>query len=44
VRALRDHTRRPWELIVMDNGSTDGTGTYLAGLQDFAVVPAMGEG
>ena len=32
-------TRQPWELIVIDNGSTDGTGTYLAGVQDAAAVP-----
>ena len=29
--ALVRHTRPPWELIVIDNGSTDGTGIYLAG-------------
>jgi len=37
--ALVRHTRRPWELIVIDNGSTDGTGIYLAGVQDVAQVP-----
>jgi len=37
--ALVRHTRLPWELIVVDNGSTDGTGTYLAGVQDVAPVP-----
>src|SRR5271166_5261928 len=37
--ALFRHTRPPWELIVIDNGSTDGTGTYLAGVQDASPVP-----
>jgi O-antigen biosynthesis protein len=32
------HTRPPWEPIVVDNGSTDGTGIYLAGVQDVAPV------
>ncbi len=32
-------TRSPWELIVINNGSTDGTGVYLAGVQDAAPVP-----
>ncbi len=36
--ALVRHTRPPWELIVIDNGSTDGTGIYLAGVQDVATV------
>ncbi len=33
------HTRAPWELIVIDNRSTDGTGAYLAGVQDAVPVP-----
>ncbi len=39
IAALVRHTRAPWELIVVDNGSTDGTGDYLAGVQDAASVP-----
>ncbi len=39
VQGLFRHTRRPWELIVIDNGSTDGTGDYLAGVQDASGVP-----
>ena len=30
--ALNRHTRVPWELIAIDNGSTDGTASYLAGV------------
>ena len=37
--ALKEHTRPPWELIVVDNGSTDGTGLYLTGARDLAAVP-----
>jgi glycosyltransferase involved in cell wall biosynthesis len=37
--ALFRHTRPAWELIVIDNGSTDGTGLYLAGVRDAASVP-----
>jgi glycosyltransferase involved in cell wall biosynthesis len=39
ITALVRRTRRTWELIVIDNGSTDGTGTYLSGVQDAAAVP-----
>jgi GT2 family glycosyltransferase len=39
ITALRSYTRQPWELIVIDNGSTDGTAAYLSGVQDAAAVP-----
>ena len=39
IAALRRHTRRPWELVVIDNGSSDGTADYLAGVSDMASVP-----
>jgi len=38
VPALFRQTRRPWELIVVDNGSADGTAQYLAGVRDAAPV------
>jgi glycosyltransferase involved in cell wall biosynthesis len=37
--ALFRNTRPPWELIVIDNGSTDETGAYLGGVQDASPVP-----
>ena len=39
IAALKSHTRQPWELVVIDNGSTDHTDIYLAGVQDDAAVP-----
>ncbi len=39
MAALMRCTCSPWELIVVNNGSTDGTGDYLAGVQDAAPVP-----
>ncbi len=39
LSALVRHTRAPWEMIVIDNGSSDGTGAYLAGVQDAVPVP-----
>jgi O-antigen biosynthesis protein len=39
IRALLRHTQRAWELIVVDNGSTDDTAAYLRGVQDAAPVP-----
>jgi len=39
LQSLFHFTRAPWELIVVDNGSTDDTKTYLAGVQDATAVP-----
>ncbi len=39
MAALMRCTRSPWELIVINNGSTDGTSDYLAGVQDASPVP-----
>jgi glycosyltransferase involved in cell wall biosynthesis len=39
LAALKEHTRPAWELIAIDNGSTDGTALYLAGARDLAAVP-----
>lgn len=32
LKSILSATRYPYELILVDNGSTDGTGTYLSGL------------
>jgi GT2 family glycosyltransferase len=37
--ALVRFTRPPWELIAIDNGSSDGTSDYLAGVHDCAPLP-----
>ena len=39
VAALMRQTGPNWELIVVNNGSNDGTGDYLAGVQDASPVP-----
>jgi len=39
LQGLFRYTRAPWELIVVDNGSTDDTAAYLAGVRDATSVP-----
>jgi O-antigen biosynthesis protein len=39
IAAILRHTHATWELIVIDNGSTDGTAGYLANLRDAAPLP-----
>ena len=40
LAALARHTRGPWELVAVDDGSSDGTAAYLAGVRDVAPFPA----
>jgi len=39
IQSLFRHTRTHWELILIDNGSSDDTAAYLAGVQDAASIP-----
>jgi glycosyltransferase involved in cell wall biosynthesis len=39
LSALFRQTGPNWELVVVNNGSTDGTGDYLVGVQDASPVP-----
>src|SRR5260370_39752592 len=39
LQSLFRYTRAPWELIIVDNASTDDTKSYLAGAQDASPVP-----
>ncbi len=39
LAALARHTRGPWELIAVDDGSGDGTPDYLKGVRDVAPFP-----
>ena len=34
VRAITAHTTPPWELVIVNDGSSDGTATYVDALQD----------
>lgn len=38
IESVRKHTSIPYEFIVVDNGSTDGTKEYLQGLSDITLV------
>jgi len=40
LRSVFERTRPPFELILVDDGSDDGTGAYLAGVADASPAPA----
>ena len=39
IAALARHTPKSWQLVVVDNGSTDATAEYLRGVRDAAAFP-----
>jgi glycosyltransferase involved in cell wall biosynthesis len=39
ITALGRYTRQPWELIVVDDGSSEETSAYLESVRDAAAVP-----
>jgi glycosyltransferase involved in cell wall biosynthesis len=39
ITALARHTRPPWELVAIDDASSDGTPAYLAGVSDAGAFP-----